>query len=491
MQGRDKFYVLARGLALVFLALAAAPAYAAVAQAHSGDKYVEPTSPLVRRKIEWFKDQKLCLMMHFGLYSILGITESWPLVTKDAFWARADVEWTQDDTEIKRQYFALNRCFNPLRFNASEIAEAARRCGFRYVAFTAKHHDGFCLWDTKYTDYRTTAGECPYSASPNADIVGSLFSACRSKGPGTSCYFSKADFHHDDFWEGRGIGKYTTRYPTYDTSKNPEKWARFRDFTKSQILELVQNYGPFDVLWLDGAWINNGEGCDLGMVDIMESVRKIQPGLIFVDRGQKDETMNIRTPEQSVPETPLGYPWESCITMSEGWGYHYDDTYKSARELIHLLVDVVAKGGNLALNVGLMPDGRLPRPALERMERVGRWLAGNGEAIYGTRPTSVNCLRRWRFTRDKNGRVFAIRLWSEHEHGLVHVILNVDPRQGEVVRVRHLASGLDIPFAETTGDWERGVTLQFPAGFERDECADAFEVEYRSHGHAVASKEAK
>ena len=191
-----------------------------------------------------------------------------------------------------------------------------------------------------------------------------------------------------------------------------------------------------------------------------------------------DENMNIRTPEQTVPEKPLDYPWESCITMSDGWGYHYDDTYKSVRVLIHMLIDVVAKGGNLALNVGPMPDGRLPRPALERMEAMGKWLAKNGDAIYGTRAASIASIRSWRFTRGKDGRVFAIRRWNESDAGRVGVFLNVDAKQGDVVRVRHLASGLDIPFAEADGD-SRGVTLTFPEGLVRDEYADAFEVEYR------------
>ena len=451
----------------------------AVVQAHPNDEYVPPKSPLVRERLEWFKDQKLCLMMHFGLYSIWGITESWPLSTKDAFWARADVEWTEGDTEFKRQYYALNRCFNPLRFNAKEIAKTAKRCGFRYVAFTTKHHDGFCLWDTKYTDYKVTAPECPYSANPNADIVKSLFDACRAEGLGISAYFSKADWHHDDFWENAGIGRFTTRYPTYDVAKNPEKWVRFREFTKNQILELVGNYGPIDMLWLDGGWVRPNRGCDLGMTDIIECARRIQPNLISVDRGQRDENMNIRTPEQAVPETPLGYPWESCITMSDGWGYHYDDTYKSARELIHMLIDVVAKGGNLALNVGPMPDGRLPRPALERMEAMGKWLARNGAAIYGTRAAPCPIIKKWRFTRGKDGRMFALRPWTEGMGSFKHILMNIDSSQGSVAKVVHLATGIEIPFVETVGDYESGILLNFPAGFVRDEYADAFAVEFR------------
>ena len=463
---------------VAIMALLSFSACAIVVQAHPGDKYVEPSSPLVRERLEWFKDQKLCLMMHFGIYSVVGITESWPLSDKDAFRARADIEWTNDGDECKRQYWALNKCFNPIRFNAVEIAKTAKHCGFRYVAFTTKHHDGFCLWDTKYTDYKTTAPECPYSANPDADIVKRLFDACRAEGLGISCYFSKADWHHEDFWENKGIGRYTTRYPTYDTAQHPEKWASFRDFTKSQILELIANYGPIDILWLDGGWVRPSSGCDLGMTDIISSARNIQPSLISVDRGQMSENMNVRTPEQTVPEHALDYPWESCITMSDSWSYHYDDTYKSARELIHLLIDVVAKGGNLALNVGPMPDGRLPRPALERMDAMGKWLAKNGAAIYGTRTAAVTCIRDWRFTCGKDGSAFAIRQWKEGEGKLVRVLLNVKSKQGEVARVVHLATGLEIPFEKVEGDYESGVMLNFPDGFVRDEYADSFMVKY-------------
>lgn len=469
----------AAAILVAIMAFWALSVNAVVAQAHPGDKYVEPSSPFVRERLEWFKDQKLCLMMHFGLYSIWGLSESWPLSTKDAFWARADVEWTKDDTEFKRQYWALNRCFNPVRFNAKEIAKTAKRCGFRYIAFTTKHHDGFCLWDTKFTDYKTTAPECPYSANPNADIVKSLFDACRAEGLGISCYFSKADWHHDDFWEGAGIGRFTSRYPTYSAGTEPERWNRFKAFTKNQILELVGNYGPIDILWLDGAWLLHETGWDMGISDIVDAARKIQPNLISVDRAAKNEYMDIRTPEQTVPAEPLDYPWESCITMSDNWAYHCDDAYKSTRQLVHLIVDVVSKGGNLALNVGPMPDGRIPHPAMERLEKIGRWLAKNGAAIYGTRVAKVTQIKSWRYTQGKDGRLFAVRLWSEGDRNFSHMLLNMDEKYGKVMRVTHLASGAEIPFLETVGDYQRGVTLALPHGFLRDEFADAFAVEVK------------
>lgn len=443
-----------------------------------GDRYVVPTSSEVQAKLEWLKDQKLCLMMHFGLYSQLGIVESWGLSSKDAFWSRSEAEWAKSDAQYKRDYFALNRSFNPIRYDAAEIARTAKRCGFRYVTLTTKHHDGFCLYDTKLTDYKTTDPSCPYSVNPNADIVRRTFDACRAEGLGVSAYFSKVDFHHEDFWENHGIGRFTDRRTTYDAKAHPEKWARFRAFTKGQILELVRDYGPLDVLWLDGAWLYPHDGHDLGMTDIIRAARAIQPDLISVDRGSKDENMNVATPEQTVPEKPLlDRPWETCITMAEGWGYHYDDTYKSVRTLIHLLVDVVAKGGNLALNVGPMPDGRLPRPALERMEAMGAWLMANGAAIYGTRATEPYSLGKCRFTRGKDGAVYAIRLWGEEESGRrTGVLINLAPGQGEVKSVVHLATGREMSFKPVRGNYESGVFVDFPADFAHDPYADAFKT---------------
>ena len=445
--------------------------------AYVGDKYVVPSSPLVRERIEWLRDQKLCLMIHFGLYSVLGITESWPLSTKDAAWARSEIEWTTDDTEFKKQYFSLNRCFNPIRFDPKGLARLAKRCGFRYVAFTTKHHDGFCLYDSKYTDYKTTSPDCPFSVNRHADIVKVFFDACRNEGLGISAYFSKADWHHEDFWENRGIGRETSRYATYAPKDNPDKWARFRAFTKNQILELVEKYGPIDAMWLDGGWICPGEGHDIDVKDIIDSARKIKPDLISVDRGARDEYMNIRTPEQSVPDKPLGYPWESCITMSRGWGYHPDDAYKSPRELVHLLIDVVAKDGNLALNVGPMPDGRLPRPAIERIEAIGCWLGVNGAAIYETRAVEPFLCGNWRFTRGKDGRLFAIYLWKEGTFDVMCMPLNVFKWHGRIKRITHLATGRGVAFCENEDEAKKGVLISWPKDLRRNDFADAFVIE--------------
>ena len=182
---------------------------------------------------------------------------------------------------------------------------------------------------------------------------------------------------------------------------------------------------------------------------------------------------NIITPEQTVPEKPLMIPWESCVTMGTGFSYRYDDAYKSPRELVHLLIDIVAKGGNLALNVAPGPDGRLPQPAIDRMDAMGAWLKANGAAIYGTRVLAPYRVGRWAFTQGKDGAAYAIRLWKEGERHVVRSMLPKDFDGSAVRRVVHLATGLDVPF-DRTGE---GLLLHMPDGAEPDALADAFRIE--------------
>ena len=165
----------------------------------AAETYVCPTDPAVLQQLEWFRDQKLALMMHFGLYCQPGMVASWALSDKDSDWSRHQVNWTDGET-FKKQYFGLNRSFYPVRFQPEEWAQMAEDCGFRYLLLTTKHHDGFCLWDTKYTDYKTTAEDCPFHEHKNADIVKSMFDAFRAKGIGIGAYFSKADWHCPDYW---------------------------------------------------------------------------------------------------------------------------------------------------------------------------------------------------------------------------------------------------------------------------------------------------
>lgn len=351
----------------------------------AAEKYVNPQDPRLLAKLEWFQDQKLALMVHWGPYAQLGLVESWALSDKDGDWSRDDVDWTEDMQAFKKEYFGLNRSFNPVRFRPDQWAEFAAENGFRYLIFTTKHHDGFCMWDTAYTDYKITNPDCPFHENARADVVKHVFEEFRKKGLGIAAYFSKADWHTANYWDNSPGAAPSWRGPYYRPEENPETWRAFCDFTKNQILELVSGYGPLDILWFDAGWVCAQSGQDIRLGEIVDAAREIQPGILSADRTVGGPYENYVTPEQCIPQTPLGVPWESCITVGTQFSFKYEDHYKSAKELVHLLVEVVAKGGNLALNIGPQPDGRLPKPAMESVKGLGAWLKQHGEAIYQTR----------------------------------------------------------------------------------------------------------
>ena len=433
--------------------------------------YVQPKEKEVLERLEWFKDQKLGFFMHFGIYCEIGLMESWPLVDSEAEWSRVEVDWEPDGEKFKRQYIDLNRSFNPVRFQPDKWADVAARNGFKYVIFTTKHHDGFCLWDTKYSDYKVTAPECPFSTHPKADITRHVFDAFRKRGLGIAAYFSKPDWHHPDFWENCGLGYRTTRYPTYDVKKFPARWKRFVDYTANQMLELIENYGPIDILWLDGGQVARKRGLDINIEDIVARARKINPGLISVDRCC-DNAENVITPEKVIPPYPMRVPWESNFRMGDHWGYAYDGKYMSARQIIQMLMDIVAKGGNLALDVGPMPDGRLPQPAIRELDLLGAWLRQNGEAVYATRSIEPFRVGRWAYTR-KGSAIYATYLWADGEKAPGTLSLSLGSSRG-VKGVTHLASGKAVAFAEKDGS----LVLTLPADFKADAAADAFKLQF-------------
>ncbi|QGG58251.1 alpha-L-fucosidase [Paenibacillus sp. B01] len=378
------------------------------------EDYVWPDEPLLRERLEWFRDQKLGLMMHWGPYSQLGIVESWALDDVDAEWSRESVDWTDDPARIKREVAGLNRTFNPLRFQPERWAELAADNGFRYLNFTTKHHDGFCMWDTKTTGYSVTGRDTPFHTHPYADVCRALFDAFRARGLAISAYFSKADWHTPYYWSPDMPRERTSRGPSYDPAEHPSLWEKFVSYTHEQLDELLTHYGRIDMLWLDAGWVGPRSGQDIRLGEAVERARLRQPWLLSADRTIGGPYENVVTPEQTLPERPMFIPWESCITMGTAFSFRYEDEYKSVRELVHLLVEIVAKGGNLALNVAPQPDGRLPRTAIERMNGLGAWLRSNGEAIYGTRPIAPYGDGSWFFTA-KQGFVYAIRLYAEGE----------------------------------------------------------------------------
>ncbi|OKP91054.1 alpha-L-fucosidase [Paenibacillus helianthi] len=422
----------------------------------SEEQWVKPESPLLLERLGWFKDQKLGLMMHWGPYSQLGVVESWALSDKDEEWSRDGIDWNVDTNELKRQYVGLNKTFNPVRFQPELWAELAAENGFKYLNFTTKHHDGFCMWDTHTTDYRVTGPACPFHAHKYADICKQLFDAFRAKGLGISAYFSKADWNTPTYWApGMERGTFTSRGPSYNPKEYPWLWEQFVKFTHEQIMELMTRYGRIEMLWLDAGWVCEESGQDIRLGEVVEKAREVQPWLLSADRTVGGAYENVITPEQTLPEQPLNVPWESCITMGTSFSYRYEDNYKSVRQLIHLLVEIVAKGGNLALNVGPQPDGRLSQTAIDRIKGMGTWLNVHGEAIYGTRVCEPYSVGNYHFTQTKD-TTYAFYLYKD-EHETVKEELHLPVLQ-EFSRI-DLAGGEDnLQFHRT----ENGIIVRLP-----------------------------
>ena len=406
----------------------------------AAESYVPPKDELVRERLEWFQDQKLALMMHFGPYAQMGICESWPLSEADASWSRRDVDWEQDGRVFRQQYVDLNRSFNPMRIMPDQWADIGARDGFKYLIFTTKHHDGFCMFDSKYTSYKVTDPSCPFHTHKYANVARHVFDAFRARGIAIAAYFSKPDWHCPWYWaEGmeRPVGSW--RNPTYAPSEHPEVWEKFVEFTHNQIMELMSDYGRIDILWLDGGQVAPQNDQDIRLGEVLARARKLQPWLISADRTVGGENENYITPEQSVPSSVIPVPWESCITVGTGFAFKYDDSYKTPRELVNLLVSVVCRGGNLALNIPPQPDGRLPKPAIQAVDGMGDWLRANGEAIYSTRVCAPYEAGDVAFTqRAAEGRVYAIKRLAEGER--LGKTLRI-PYEGEARRVTLLGCG--------------------------------------------------
>lgn len=415
------------------------------------ENYVPEKDPLVLKKLSEWQDAKFGLMMTWAPSSQWGIVESWSLCGEDEGWCQRKGQYALDYSQYKRAYEGLKKTFNPVKFDPSGWAKAAREAGMKYVVFTTKHHDGFCMFDTKTTDYRITSSDCPFSSNAKANVTKEIFGEFRKEGLWAGVYYSKPDWNCEYYWWP--YFPTPDRHVNYSPAKYPERWQKFRDFTYDQIEELVSDYGPVDILWFDGAWVRpfanmpkefeswarkDAYDQDIDMGRIVTMARSHRPGLIVVDRWVNGPYENYLTPEQKVPEKPLAVPWESCITMATSWSWVPNDRYKSPREIIHLLVDIVAKGGNLLLNIGPSPHGEWEKDAYESLKGVGEWMKVNQEAIYGTRAVAPYKDGKVCFTKSGHGgSVYAIYLADENEKGLPRSITfgGLSPARGADVRL--------------------------------------------------------
>ena len=373
--------------------------------------YIPPKEPAVIEQLERWKDWKFGLLMHWGPYSQWGVVESWSICPEDEEWNGRMGPYSKESYfQYKTAYESLPKTFNPKNFNPTLWADAAKDAGMKYVIFTTKHHDGFCMFDTPTTNYKITDPSYPFSQNPNANIASVVFDTFRSRGFGIGAYFSKPDWHSENYWWPHFPP--FNRRANYDLKKYPERWNDFIQYTHQQLRELVTDYGKIDILWLDGGWVRAPRE-DINMAGIVSMARLHQPGILVVDRDVHGEFENYRTPEQQVPETAPPYPWETCMTMGDSWSYVPGDNYKSTATLIHLLCKIVSRGGNFLLNVGPDPDGNFDPIAYSRLKEIGEWMRVNDQAIYGSRPMDIYPETQLLFTKGADGAIFAILLQDE------------------------------------------------------------------------------
>ena len=339
------------------------------------------------KRMAWWREARFGLFVHWGVYSVpAGVYRGKKIAGIG--------EWIMNRAKIPvGEYEKFAGRFNPTKFDAAAWVGLVKRAGMKYIIITSKHHDGFCIFDSKHTAYDIM------DATPfKRDILRELADQCRKQGVRLGFYHSIMDWHHPDA-KGKRFAKYRQNY------------------LKPQLKELLTNYGDVAVMWFDGEWIR--EWTEPQGKDLYRFCRSLRPSVIVnnrVGKGRKGMqgmskgktyAGDFGTPEQQIPAKGLpGADWETCMTMNNTWGYKlHDHKWKPAKDLIRKLVDIASKGGNFLLNVGPTAEGLIPAPSVERLEAMGKWLAVNGESIYGTRAGGLDKLPWGRCTR-KPGKIY-------------------------------------------------------------------------------------
>lgn len=352
------------------------------------------------RRMKWWHEAKFGMFIHWGLYSTLSRHE-----------------WVMENEGIPvSEYEKLAPNFKPVPNAARAWAQLAKRAGMKYMVMTTKHHEGFCNFDTKLTDY------CAPKQGPGRDLVREYVEAARAEGMRVGFYHSLMDWHH----------------PDGANCKNDEAARRrFVDYIHGQVKELVTNYGKLDVLWYDVAWPLDAKGWE--SVEMNTMVRKLQPDIIINNRSKIPEDFD--TPEQRI-EASQNRPWESCMTLNDSWGYHAaDSNWKSPTTVIRNLVTCARDGGNYLLNIGPKPDGTIPEESVRILSAVGDWMSKNGATIResGTcQPRRGNYLS---FTRKGNTLYAHVHYWPG-ETVVIGNLLN------KVLSARMFATGEPVKFQQ-------------------------------------------
>src|SRR3954470_17060393 len=368
-----EFSVNRRGL---MAAAAAAPIVAAAqpatAQPPSGRDPSGGAPPAdQQRRMKWWHDAKFGMFIHFGLYA-----------------ARGRHEWDMEDEAVPvLEYQKLTAGFNPAPGSARKWAQLAKAAGMKYMVLTTKHHEGFCNWDTKLTNYNAV------QQGPRYDLVREFVEAARAEGLRVGFYYSLMDWHHPD----------GARCLTDEAARR-----RFVDYTHGLIRELLTNYGKIDVLWYDVHWPMDAKGWESEKMNQM--VFSLQPDIIVNNRN--DLPGDFTTPEQTIKAEEGGRAWESCMTLNDSWGYQKaDDNWKTPRTVIRNLITCARDGGNYLLNIGPEPDGSIPPESVRILTEAGEWMKTGGQAIYGAERCQVARSTYANFTRKGNTLFMHVHFW--------------------------------------------------------------------------------
>ena len=321
------------------------------------------------RRLQWWHEARFGMFIHFGLYSVLGRHE-----------------WAMEQEGIPvAEYQQLAKQFNPQPHAARVWAKLAKTAGMKYMVMTTKHHEGFCLFDTKLTDY------CAPKQAAGRDLVAEYVEAARAEGMRFGFYYSLMDWHHPD----------GARCKTDEAARR-----RFVDYIHGQVRELCTNYGKVDILWYDVNWPLTPEGWE--SVEMNRMVRKLQPDILINNRSGIPE--DFQTPEQRIQAFDV--PWEACMTMNDSWGYQRaDDNWKSPKTVVRNLLTCTRDQGNYLLNIGPKPDGSIPEPSVEILTEVGRWMDKYNELIHRADRCQVKRSEFALFTREGNKLFIHAYFW--------------------------------------------------------------------------------
>ncbi|MFH0760137.1 MAG: alpha-L-fucosidase [Bacteroidota bacterium] len=410
--------------------------------------YLSETSEQKDQRMEWFRDARFGMFIHWGLYAIPA--GEWNGETGYG-------EWIRESAHIPlEQYDKFVDQFNPVRFNADEWVKMAKDAGMKYIVITSKHHDGFGLFKSQHTDFDVMS--TPFKR----DILKELSVACKKEDITLCFYHSIMDWHHPDYLPRR----------SWEATRSTEgaDFDRYVSYMKGQLKELLTRYGKLGILWFDGEWESTWSE-ERGK-DLYQYVRNLQPDIIINNRvtsgrsGMEGLTAagafsgDYGTPEQEIPATGIpGVYWESCMTMNDHWGYNkHDKNFKSTQDIIRMLADIASKGGNYLLNVGPTAEGVFPQESIDRLKEIGAWMKTNGESIYGTKASPFKNLSWGRCTQKQmteSTRLFLhVFDWPQDQKltipGLgsktIRAFLLADPHQEELVITKNQANVIiDVP----------------------------------------------